>query len=69
MAVIVLDARLGCLAENLDPSSQTQKMIYAVHKLLEVLNNLEVGDDVFLWHVYPTKSWRKFVELLDFLLE
>ncbi|XP_059479866.1 probable cytochrome P450 301a1, mitochondrial [Neocloeon triangulifer] len=69
IAVVALDTRLGCLADKLDPNSEPQRMIDSVHTLLEVLHNLEFGGEAFLWRIYPSPSWRKFVKVMDFFTD
>jgi hypothetical protein len=69
IALIALDTRLGCLAETLDPKSEPQIMINSVHTLFVALHNLEIGGEAFIWHYYPSKSWRQLVKVLDFFVE
>ncbi|XP_065349171.1 probable cytochrome P450 301a1, mitochondrial isoform X1 [Cloeon dipterum] len=69
IAVVALDTRLGCLDEELDPNSEPQRLITAVHTLLSVMHNLEIGGEAFLWRLIPTPSWKKFVKVMDFFVE
>jgi len=69
IAVVALDTRLGCLGEKLEPDSEPQQMIDSVHTLLAVLHNLEIGFEAFVWRIYPSPSWRKFVKVMDFFVE
>ncbi|XP_065349179.1 probable cytochrome P450 301a1, mitochondrial isoform X2 [Cloeon dipterum] len=69
IAVVALDTRLGCLDANLEADSEPQKMIDAVHTLLIVMHNLELGGEAFVWRHFPTPSWRKFIKTMDFFVD
>ncbi|KAG8221871.1 hypothetical protein J437_LFUL003247 [Ladona fulva] len=67
IAYVALDKRLGCLAPNLPPNSEPQRMINAVGDFFENLFYLEFGPPI--WKLYPTATWKKFVKALDFFFE
>jgi hypothetical protein len=67
IALVALDTRLGCLEPNLSPDSEPQQMIEAVHTMFKCLHVLEIGS--FMWKLYPTPTWNKFVATMDFFVE
>ncbi|XP_071446452.1 probable cytochrome P450 49a1 [Hetaerina americana] len=67
IAYVALDTRLGCLAGNLKPDSEPQKMIDAVGDFFDCLYYLEMG--LQLWRIYPTAMWKKFVKALDMFVD
>ncbi|KAF4519781.1 hypothetical protein B566_EDAN009031 [Ephemera danica] len=67
IALIALDTRLGCLQVKLDPDSEPQRMINAVHMVFRCLHKLEIGTG--LWLYVSTPTWRKFVKTMDFFVE
>lgn len=69
IAVVALDTRLGCLGDKLDPESEPQKMIDSVHTMFAAMHNLEMGSEAFLWRIYPSPSWRKFVKVMNYFVE
>ncbi|XP_071452702.1 probable cytochrome P450 49a1 [Hetaerina americana] len=67
IAYVALDTRLGCLAPNLPPDSEPQKMINAVGDFFDCIFSLEV--EIPFWKIYPTATWKRFVNALDIFLE
>ncbi|XP_046394776.1 probable cytochrome P450 49a1 [Ischnura elegans] len=67
IACVALDTRLGCLAPNLAPDSEPQKLIDAAQVVFEGLFQMEIA--LPLWKIYPTQEWKKLVKGLDMFLE
>ncbi|XP_046403334.1 probable cytochrome P450 301a1, mitochondrial [Ischnura elegans] len=67
IAFVALDTRLGCLVPNLPKESEPQKMIDAVGTFFECSFYLEIGPPI--WKIFPTPTWKKFVQELDIFLE
>ncbi|XP_071446339.1 probable cytochrome P450 49a1 [Hetaerina americana] len=67
IAYVALNTRLGCLASNLAPDSEPQRLIDAVSVFFETSFQLDSG--IPLWKIFPTRSWKKFVNALDLFLE
>ncbi|XP_071452595.1 probable cytochrome P450 49a1 [Hetaerina americana] len=67
IAYVALDARLGCLAPNLAPGSEPQRVIDAVNVALDKLFDLEIG--LPFWKIMTTPSFKKFIDALDVFLE
>ncbi|PSN42152.1 hypothetical protein C0J52_18994 [Blattella germanica] len=61
---ISLDTRLGCLAEDLPPDSEPQKMIDTVQVLFDSMYNLDFK--LSPWRIISTPQWRKFVKASDY---
>ncbi|XP_059479867.1 probable cytochrome P450 301a1, mitochondrial [Neocloeon triangulifer] len=65
IALVALDARLGCLQENLPADSEPQRMIDSVHLVLQCLHALEMGNST-LWTKVSTPTWSKFEKTMDY---
>ncbi|XP_071452498.1 probable cytochrome P450 301a1, mitochondrial [Hetaerina americana] len=67
IAYVALDTRLGCLESNLAPDSEPQRIIDAVNTILEEMFNLQFS--MPFWKLFPTPTWKKFVQANDVFLE
>lgn len=65
ICAIALDHRMGSLESNLDPQSEPQQMINAVHDMFDLMFELEVLPSP--WKFYGTKKLKKFFQVLDLL--
>lgn len=61
---IALDKRMGCLADDLKPDSETQKMIDSIQVIFDSLYILDFR--MSPWKVLSTPTWRTFVKASDF---
>ncbi|XP_043268875.1 probable cytochrome P450 49a1 isoform X2 [Venturia canescens] len=64
IARIALDTRLGCMDD--DSNVETQRLIDAVHTFFTNVGILELK--IPFWKLFPTPTWRKYVEALDTIL-
>lgn len=62
---IAFEERLGCLENDLDPNSTTQKLIYHVREMFNLMFDLETKPPI--WQYVRTPQFQKFVDGLDFL--
>ncbi|XP_046394231.1 probable cytochrome P450 49a1 [Ischnura elegans] len=67
IAFVALDARLGCLAPNLAPESEQQRIIDAVNIALDKMFDMEVGPP--FWKIIKTPAAKKFFDSLEVFLE
>ena len=65
ICAIALDHRMGSLKSNLDPQSEPQQMISAVHEMFDLMYELEVLPSP--WKYYDTKKLKRFFKVLDLL--
>lgn len=65
ICAIALDHRMGSLESNLDPQSEPQQMINAVHDMFDLMYELEVLPSP--WKYYTTKKLKQFFKVLDVL--
>ncbi|GLH07263.1 Putative cytochrome P450 301a1, mitochondrial [Gryllus bimaculatus] len=63
IALIALDARMGCLEARLAADSEAQRLIEAVHVLMDSFFELDVKPSP--WRYVTTPAWRRFVKAVD----
>lgn len=63
IALIALDTRLGCLDGNLDPNSETQTLINAIHEMFYLVFQLDLKASPYRYISTPT--WRKYVKTMS----
>lgn len=63
IALVALDKRMGCLADNLPEDSEQQKLVNAAVEVIELFYQLEV--EISYWRYFSTPAWKKFVKVLD----
>ncbi|XP_013792529.1 probable cytochrome P450 301a1, mitochondrial, partial [Limulus polyphemus] len=68
VALVALDARLGCVDLKQAPNSQSQRLIVAVNDIVKGINDLEFMP-LALWKFFPTRSWKRFVNAQDVFTE
>ncbi|XP_026464275.1 probable cytochrome P450 12a5, mitochondrial [Ctenocephalides felis] len=64
---IALDAKLGCLEDNVSANSDSGRMIQAVHDFFYLTFKLEILPS--LWKYIPTPGFRKLTAALDVMTE
>lgn len=70
VALVGLDARLGCFDINITEDSDGMKMIHSVQTQFECMNELEaLSGNIPLWKIFPTPTWRKFTKAADVFTE
>ncbi|GLV43434.1 Cytochrome P450 301a1 [Carabus blaptoides fortunei] len=67
ICAIGLDKRLGLLDSNLSPDSQEQTFINDVLEFFILMNELDVK--VSLWKFYSTPTWKRYVKILDRIVD
>ncbi|GLH07256.1 Probable cytochrome P450 4d20 [Gryllus bimaculatus] len=67
IALVALDTRLGCLAPNLAPDSEPQRMIDAVQVMFEGFYKLDLQPS--LWRLVSTPMWRRLVHAFDYFYD
>ncbi|GLV43366.1 Cytochrome P450 49a1 [Carabus blaptoides fortunei] len=67
VCAIGLDKRLGLLESNLSPNSAEQTFINDVLEFFILLNELDMK--VSLWKIWSTPTWKRYVTLLDRILD
>ncbi|KAK7793316.1 hypothetical protein R5R35_011524 [Gryllus longicercus] len=63
IAAVALDTRLGCLAADLRPGSDPQRLMDAAHTVFECFVLLDFTPS--LWRYVSTPAWRRFVRAMD----
>ncbi|EFA07581.1 probable cytochrome P450 12c1, mitochondrial [Tribolium castaneum] len=67
VGLVTLDTHLGCLKNDLDEDSEPQKLIRSTLEMFKLMHKLDVLPS---FHNYvSTPSWRKFVQVMDFIVE
>lgn len=64
---VALDTKLGLLRGDLDPNSESYKMIDAVHTVFESMYKLDFLPS--LWKQVSTPTYRKFIKSMNFFTE
>lgn len=67
IAVVALDTRLGCLADDLPVDSEQQKLIRAANNIIDDMYHLDYRPS--LWKYVSTPRWRQFVKNMDHFTE
>ncbi|XP_063919256.1 cytochrome P450 CYP12A2-like isoform X2 [Zophobas morio] len=67
VAVVTLDTHLGCLKQGLKPDAEPEKMIYSATQFFDLMYKLDILPSV--WKLVSTKDWKKFVGVLDFMIQ
>jgi len=62
-----LDARLGCLEDNLTRDSEAQQMIESVKTFFANVAEVELRMPV--WRLYSTPAWKKYIGAFDMFRE
>ncbi|XP_015600793.1 cytochrome P450 CYP12A2 [Cephus cinctus] len=65
ICAIALDQRLGCLEFDLPTDSEPQRVINAIHDMLELLYKLEFLPS--LWKVYKTRNFKNLFRNFDIM--
>ncbi|XP_034107978.1 probable cytochrome P450 301a1, mitochondrial [Drosophila sulfurigaster albostrigata] len=63
---VALDARLGCLEDNLTPDSEPQQIIDAAKYALRNVATLELKAPY--WRYFPTPLWTRYVKNMNFFV-
>ncbi|KAF4531647.1 hypothetical protein B566_EDAN006578, partial [Ephemera danica] len=66
-ALVMLDARLGCLKKHLEPDSDPQLLIIAASFMFESIYQLDLK--VPIWKIISTPWYRKFVKHSNIFIE
>jgi cytochrome P450 family 12 len=66
VGVVTMDKHLGCLKRDNDKNSEGQKLIQSVLQMFQLMYKLDVLPS--MWRIVSTKNWRKYVEILDYML-
>lgn len=61
IGVVALGGRLKCFDQNLSETSPERRLIQCVHDLFIISNELDFQPN--LWRVYPTKLFKKGMNL------
>lgn len=70
VALVGLDTRLGCFAEDSSKDSDGQKMIDSVQTQFACMNKLEgFAGNLPFWKFFPTPTWKKFAKAGDTFTE
>lgn len=64
---VALDARLGCLNQDLPKNSEPQKIIDAAKYALRNVALLELKYP--FWRYLPSTLWKKYVSNMDYFIE
>jgi hypothetical protein len=67
IGLILLDTRLGIIADHLDKDSEPQKLIDAAKFALRTVGQLELIAP--FWRYLPTPLWHKYVKNMDYFRE
>ncbi|XP_077982434.1 cytochrome P450 10-like [Glandiceps talaboti] len=67
VATIALNTRLGCLANDLEPDSNAQKMIDSTVGYFDTLRDLMYSFPLYKFGIY-NKTWKKFADCHDTFL-
>ncbi|KAL1501985.1 hypothetical protein ABEB36_007202 [Hypothenemus hampei] len=67
IGLIAFNKRLGCLAINLDPNSEVQKIIDSVLGMFDAIYKLDILPS--MWKIYKTKTLKKLISHLDYLTQ
>ncbi|KAF4523554.1 hypothetical protein B566_EDAN012002 [Ephemera danica] len=67
IAMVTLDARIGCLQSNLPIDSEPYRLINAADQVFDLLFELEFR--IPFWKLISTPKWRRFVKALDVFTE
>lgn len=61
--MVALEARLGCLQDNLPKDSDGQRMIDSVERMFTLAFDLDFKPS--LWRIYSTRKWKEFVNVME----
>lgn len=63
VAFVALGARIGCLEENLTPDHPSRQLVECAKAMIDLSFKLEILPS--LWKIYPTKNYKKLIDVLD----
>lgn len=55
------------MKQGLKPDAEPEKMIYSATQFFDLMYKLDILPSV--WKLVSTKDWKKFVGVLDFMIQ